>query len=106
MHRRRAADLSDPGPIFAAMHAVRGGSAGFIFTQRTRASASTACSHRTRARPSSAAPGRRPRRTACIAAKMGPQTLRSAAGRRCMIFAQMAGLLAMLALLPGGVLSG
>ena len=26
--------------------------------------------------------------------------------RRCMIFAQMAGLLAMLALLPGGVLSG
>ena len=27
-------------------------------------------------------------------------------GRRCMIFAQMAGLLAMLALLPGGVLSG
>jgi hypothetical protein len=27
-------------------------------------------------------------------------------GRRCMIFAKMAGLLAMLALLPGGVLSG
>ena len=46
--------------------------------------------------------------TACIAPKMEPyaNALRSAAGRRCMIFAKMAGLLAMLALLPGGVLSG
>jgi hypothetical protein len=39
--------------------------------------------------------------------KMGALTLRSAARRRCMFFAQMAGLLAMPALLPaGGLLSG
>jgi len=39
-------------------------------------------------------------------ARIGRAFTQIGRGRRCMIFAQMAGLLAMLALLPGGVLSG
>ena len=46
------------------------------------------------------------RYTACVAPKSAGRTLRSAAGRgKRMIFAQMAGLLAMPTLLPEGVLS-
>ena len=48
----------------------------------------------------------RPRGTACVAPKSATRALRSAGrGKRRMIFAQMAGLLAMPTLLPEGVLS-
>ena len=47
----------------------------------------------------------RPRGTACVAPKSATRALRSAGRGKRMIFAQMAGLLAMPTLLPEGVLS-
>ena len=52
-----------------------------------------------------AAPRSRRTRTACVAPKSAGRALRSAGRGKRMIFAQMAGLLAMPTLLPEGVLS-